>query len=103
MGISDVTISWPASTSFRSQTKPPPIFEGDGFSGFALYPCGALPAAAAVTLTGVSPSGEVKFVVPVPTIATRVHSGGEAVLHKMFARSLIRDVENAARTASVDS
>ena len=46
--MSEVSIAWPSSASFRSQTKPPTIFSGDGFTGFSLYPCGALPAGSVV-------------------------------------------------------
>jgi hypothetical protein len=97
--ISKAIIHWPASASFRSQTKPPPIFADCGFSGFALYPCNALPEQATVKLTGESVFGKVEMVVPVPTSARIAFSSEEAILHKMFARSLILDVEEAERVS----
>lgn len=77
---------------------PPPIFAGNGFTGFSLYPCDSLPEDAVVKLTGTAPSGRLEFVVAVPPKANVVSSNDEAILHKMFARSIIKDVEEKERT-----
>jgi len=97
LAISDICISWPSTGAFRSQTKPPPIFAGSGFSGFSLYPSGAVPENTVVKLTGTAPAGPLEFVVPIPAKAKVVNNSNEAILHKMFARSVIRDVEEIER------
>lgn len=96
-GVSGVAISWPAVPSFRSQTRPPPMFSGEGFSAVTLYPHGALPDDAVVTVTGETCDGKIEWEVPVPSSWKAKSSGRDATLHQMFARRVIAAVEGRQR------
>lgn len=93
--VSNMAISWPKTAAFRSQTKPPPMFEGDAFSGLAMYP-ERFPESVdglVVTVTGDTAAGRLELAVPVPSLAKVVESEREALLHHLFARKLIKSVE----------
>eukprot|EP00401_Gymnodinium_catenatum_P024093 CAMPEP_0117484554 /NCGR_PEP_ID=MMETSP0784-20121206/14515_1 /TAXON_ID=39447 /ORGANISM="" /LENGTH=867 /DNA_ID=CAMNT_0005279125 /DNA_START=83 /DNA_END=2686 /DNA_ORIENTATION=- len=99
--VSNVTVSWPKTSAFRSQTRLPAIFAGDALSGFALFPRGTpeLADGAVVKVTGDIPSGRLELVVAVPTSARSVDDEQDALLHRLYARSVIRDVEEAEDSA----
>jgi len=95
--ITNVTIAWPKTSSFRSQTKPPPIFAGDAFSSFALYP-ERLPECdeqLMVVVSGDTAQGRLELEVPVPKACQIVEKQGGALLHHLFARSVIKDIEES--------
>jgi len=95
--ITNITIAWPKNSSFRSQTKPPPIFAGDAFSNFALYP-ERLPECdeqLMVVVSGDTAQGRLELEVPVPKACQTVEKEGGALLHHLFARSVIKDIEES--------
>eukprot|EP00928_Gymnodinium_smaydae_P079761 TRINITY_DN63614_c0_g1_i1.p1 TRINITY_DN63614_c0_g1~~TRINITY_DN63614_c0_g1_i1.p1 ORF type:complete len:784 (+),score=103.83 TRINITY_DN63614_c0_g1_i1:94-2445(+) len=92
--ITNVAVSWPRTSAFRSQTKVPPMIAGEMFTCFALFPggCPELAQDAVVSVVGETPSGQFKVLVPVPQVSAVVERQ-DAVLHHLFARNLMRDVE----------
>eukprot|EP00443_Scrippsiella_acuminata_P050316 CAMPEP_0115467816 /NCGR_PEP_ID=MMETSP0271-20121206/50630_1 /TAXON_ID=71861 /ORGANISM="Scrippsiella trochoidea, Strain CCMP3099" /LENGTH=899 /DNA_ID=CAMNT_0002894837 /DNA_START=12 /DNA_END=2711 /DNA_ORIENTATION=+ len=93
--VADVTVSWPAIPALRSQTSLPPIVSGEGFSTFTLFPHTPLPEGATVKVTGDLGTRRLEFEVPVPPSWSAVDSGSEAILHHMFARRLLAEMQEA--------
>jgi len=93
--ITNVTIAWPKTGTFRSQTDPPPIFAGDAFSAFALYP-ERLPERNEqfmVVVSGDTAQGRLELKVPVPKTCQVVKNESAALLHHLYARSVIKGIE----------
>lgn len=96
--LSDVEVTWPRTATFRSQTKLPVLFSGDAFSCFTLVlgSPSEFDGSDPVIVTGRLPSGEkIAFSVRLPSSARVVDDKKDALLHHLFARSLIKDVEDA--------
>mmetsp|Transcript_63236 Transcript_63236/g.150823 ORF Transcript_63236/g.150823 Transcript_63236/m.150823 type:complete len:938 (+) Transcript_63236:79-2892(+) len=81
----------PEDQLLQAPARPQPIFAGAIFQAFALYPQGRGPAAGEyIEVRGQSASGSMKLRVPLPGVPVSRASG---VIHRLAARSLIRDLE----------